>query len=167
MNCIKKIAQGDMDALQNLYEMYKIPVYRLVFSMTKNRDLAEDITQDTFLRIQEKAGTYHQNISEASWIYTIARNLTYDMLRKRSREACEEVDTETLPPSQIGNPENGSYAFLDLIKNLSDKDAEVVSLRIVAELSFKEIGKITKSTSQACSKRYIRALAKLREEWNT
>lgn len=163
---MKKIAHGDMGALQSLYEMYKVPVYRLVLSITKNRDLTEDITQDTFLRIQEKAGNYRQNISEASWIYTIARNLTYDILRKRSRESYEEVDAKILPPSAIGNPENGHYAFLDLIKNLSDKDAEIVSLRIVSELPFKEIGKITNSSPEACNKRYIRALAKLREEWN-
>lgn len=65
-NRIKQIARGDMEALKELYEVYKIPVYRLAFSMIKNRDSAEDITQDTFLKIQEKAGNFHHNTSEAA-----------------------------------------------------------------------------------------------------
>lgn len=166
MNRIKQIAHGDMDALKNLYEIYKTQVYRLAFSMTGNKELSEDITQDTFLRIQERADTYHYNTSEAAWIYAIARNLAYDMLRKRSRESYEEVDAELLElsPSKVGNPESGHYVFLDLIKTLSDKDAEIVSLRILAELSFKEIGQITNASAEACNKRYVRALSKLRKE---
>lgn len=166
MNRINRIAHGDMEALELLYEAYKTPVYRLAFCMTGNRALAEDITQDTFLRIQEKAGTYRHNTSEASWIYTIARNLTYDILRRQRQESLEDTDLLLQLPSAEGNPEAGPYAFLDLIGNLPARDAEIVSLRILADLSFKEIGQITKLSTDACGKRYARALEKLRREMN-
>lgn len=162
MNHIKRIAHGDMEALGTLYEAYKTPVYRLAFSMTGSRVLAEDITQDTFLRIQEKADTYSHNTGEASWIFTIARNLTYDALRRQRRESPEDTDSLLQVPSAEGNPEGGTYAFLDLIGNLPTKDAEIVSLRILGDLSFKEIGRITKLSADACGKRYTRALTKLR-----
>lgn len=164
MNYIKRIAHGDMEALGILYATYKTPVYRLAFSMTGSRVLAEDITQDTFLRIQEKADTYRHNTSEASWIFTIARNLTYDALRRQRRESPEDTDSMLQVPSAEGNPEGGTYAFLDLIGNLPAKDAEIVSLRILGDLSFKEIGRITKLSADACGKRYTRALDKLRRE---
>ena len=164
MNYIKRIAHGDMEALRILYEAYKTPVYRLAFSMTGSRVLAEDITQDTFLWIQEKADTYRHNTSEASWIFTIARNLTYDALRRQRRESIEDTDSLLQVPSAEGNPEGGTYAFLDLIGNLPAKDAEIVSLRILGDLSFKEIGRITKLSADACGKRYTRALNKLRRE---
>ena len=164
MNYIKRIAHGDMEALGILYEAYKTPVYRLAFSMTGSRVLAEDITQDTFLRIQEKADTYRHNTSEASWIFTIARNLTDDALRRQRRESIEDTDSLLQVPSAEGNPEGGTYAFLDLIGNLPAKDAEIVSLRILGDLSFKEIGRITKLSADACGKRYTRALNKLRRE---
>lgn len=164
-NRIKQIARGDMEALKELYEVYKIPVYRLAFSMIKNRDSAEDITQDTFLKIQEKAGNYYHNTSEAAWIFTITRNLTHDLMRKHKAEPLEDTKLQQIPSSE-GNPENGDYVFLDLIAGLSKDDAEVVSLRILAGLSFKEIGKITHATAGACGKRYARALDKLRTEMN-
>ena len=164
MNRIKQIAGGDMQALEALYEAYKIPVYRLAFSLTKNREAAEDITQDTFLRIQEKAGTYRFHPSEAAWIYSIARNLSYDMLRRRRPGLVEDESLLLQIPAKEGNPEQGAYAFVDLISGLSVRDAEVVSLRILADLSFKEIGRITHTTASACGKRYGRALQKLQKQ---
>lgn len=164
MDRIRRIADGDMEALTALYETYKIPVFRLAFSMTKNRDLAEDITQDTFLRIQEKAGTYRRHTGEAAWIYTIARNLVYDAARKGRREPLGDGGMPLELPSAEGNPESSVFVFLDLIGSLSNQDAEVVSLRILAGLSFKEIGRVMHASAGACSKRYTRALEKLRKE---
>lgn len=164
MNRIRQIARGDLDALEELYGLYKVSVYRLAFSLTKSRELAEDLTQETFLRIQEKAGTYRFHTSEAAWIYTIARNLAYDAMRRLRPESALEMDALLQIPSSEGNPEQGSFAFLDMIGSLEQKDAEVVSLRILADLSFKEIGRITHSTAGACTKRYARALEKLRRE---
>ena len=165
MNHIKQIAQGDVTALAALYEAYKAPIYRLALSMTKNRDLAEDITQDTFLKIQEKAKSYRYNGSESAWIYTIARNLAYDRLRQRRADHNTEDETLLLQiPSSEGNPENSEYLFFDLIKSLSAKDSEIVCLRILADLSFKDIGRITHASAGSCSKRYGRALDQLRME---
>lgn len=164
-NRIKQIARGDMEALRELYEAYKVPVYRLAFSMTKNRESAEDITQDTFLKIQEKAGKYHYNTSEAAWIYTIARNLARDWMRRHKPEPLEDEKLQQIPSFE-GNPENGDYVFMDLISCLSKEDTEIVSLRILAGLSFKEIGRVTHATAGACGKRYARALDKLRAEIN-
>lgn len=116
MSYMIRIAQGDMEALKTLYETYKVPVYRQALAMTGSRELAEDITQDTFLRIQEKAHMYHGPGSEAAWIYAIARNITYDILRKRSHETCGGEEALLSVASPEGDPEKGAYSYLDLIR---------------------------------------------------
>lgn len=164
MSNIERIAQGDMEALKLLYEAYKTPVYRMALTMTGSRELAEDITQDTFLRIQEKAHMYRGAGSEAAWIHTVARNITYDVLRKKRHESCEGEEALLSVAARDGNPEEGDYPYLELIRSLSKREAELVSLRILGDLSFREIGKILNCSAASCNRRYNRALQKLRRE---
>lgn len=171
MNYIHKIAMGDMEALETLYEQHKIRVYRLALSMLSDTYLAEDVTQETFLRIQEHASSYRRNISEAAWITTIARNLSYDHLRKRSRETTQSLEQESdvksplvtaLDQQAVENADDASdLYYLDLIAPLTPDEQEIVNLRILADLSWKEIGQITGQQADACRKRYRRALEKL------
>ena len=171
MNYIHKIAIGDMEALEALYETHKVRVYRLALSILGDPYLAEDVTQETFLRIQERASSYRRNISEAAWIATIARNLSYDYLRKRSRETTESLEQETdaksplvaaLNQQAVENTDDSSdLYYLDLISPLTPDEREIINLHILADLSWKEIGQIMGQKSDACRKRYRRALEKL------
>ena len=173
MNLIHRIAKGDREALEKLYEQHKTGVYRLALSLTKDIYLAEDITQETFLRVQEKAGTYRRSGSEAAWLAAIARNLSYDSLRRRSRETDMNPEggdgvTRVLDEISVreGAPdgEAGDLYFLDLLKSLNEREQEVVCLRIHSGLSWPEIGRITGEKKEASRKRYVRALLKLRNQ---
>lgn len=169
MNLLPKIAQGDIHALELLYEQYKTRVYRLALSLTADPYLAEDITQETFLRIQEQSPSYRKQISEAAWIITIARNLSYDHLRRRSREVPQDLTQNesslSLPDESSEHSFSGLY-FLELIKGLSREEKEVICLRILAGLPWKETGQITGQSADACRKRYERALKKLQRQLN-
>lgn len=162
MKLLPKIARGDLHALELLYAQKKTSVYRLVLSMIGDSFLAEDITQETFLRIQEQAETYRNDISETAWIVTIARNLTYDILRRRSREIVNEnavsKDAFVMPDSDG----QSNLMFIDLIKDLSQIEKEIICLRILANLPWHEIGQITGQSADASRKRYARSLKKLR-----
>ncbi len=173
MNLIHRIAKGDREALSKLYEQHKTGIYRLALSLTKDVYQAEDITQETFLRVQEKAETYRRSGSEAAWLFAIARNLAYDSLRRQSREtdinseegdgvlrALEEISARESGPDSAA----GDLYFLDLLKNLSEREQEVICLRIHAGLSWAEIGRITGEKKDAARKRYVRALLKLRNQ---
>lgn len=171
MNHIRQIALGNMEALTTIYEQHKAKVYRLALSMLGDPYLAEDVTQETFLRIQEHASSYRRNISEAAWIATIARNLSYDHLRKRSRETTDNLEQESdiksplvaaLDQQAVENADNASdLYYLDLIAPLAPDEREIVNLRILADLSWKEISQIMGKQADACRKRYQRALEKL------
>lgn len=164
MKLLPKIAKGDLHALELLYEQQKIKVYRLILSITGDSCLAEDITQETFLRVQNQAQTYRKDISETAWIAAIARNLAYDSLRRRRYET---VGIETIPDNAFtvqNVNEQSNIEFLDLIKELSQQEKDVICLRIVADLSWKEIGQITGQSADAERKRYTRSLEKLRSQ---
>ena len=179
MNLLPKIAQGDLQALELLYEQYKTKVYRLALSLTADPYLAEDITQETFLRIQEHAPSYRRDLSETAWIVTIARNLSYDALRRRSREVlgnpAEEIEETDIAYSSAlsraistnidtARDSLSNFYFLELLERLNSQEKEVVCLRILADLPWNEIGRVTGQSADASRKRYTRALKKLRHQ---
>ena len=164
MKLLPKIARGDRAALEQFYAQQKTRVYRLVLSMTGDPYLAEDMTQETFLRVQESAGTYRRDISETAWVVAIARNVTCDVLRRQSREMVNETAVSSREPVLSDTKEQSGFLFLDLIQNLPKAEKELVCLRILAELPWREIGRITGQSADACRKRYARALEKLRKE---
>lgn len=174
MNRMHKIALGDMASLEALYEQHKIKVFRLALSMLGDIHLAEDVTQETFLRIQEHASTYCRDVSEAAWITTIARNLSYDYLRRRGREISHSLEQEPGSKSPLVNALEQHAAersdsisdlyYLNLVATLAPEEREIVNLRILADLSWKEIGRIMELKADACRKRYKRALEKLKDK---
>lgn len=155
---------GDLHALELLYEQQKTRIYRLALSITGDPYLAEDITQETFLRIQNQAPSYRSDISETAWVIMIARNFAYDILRKRGHEI---ISSDAIPSSAFILPddaEQSNLIFLDMIKDLSRQEKEVICLRILAELQWKEIGQITGQSSDASRKRYMRSLKKIHDK---
>ena len=173
MNRIHKIALGDMASLETLYEQHKVRVFRLALSILGDMHLAEDVTQETFLRIQERASTYCRDISEATWITAIDRNLSYDHLRRRGKEISHSLEQESGSQSPLTNAleqhaaERADSAsdlyYLDLVAALDTEEQEIVNLRILIGLSWKEIGQIMELKADACRKRYKRALGKLKD----
>ena len=173
MNRIHKIALGDMASLEALYEQHKIRVFRLALSMLGDIHLAEDVTQETFLRIQEHASAYCRDVSETAWITAIARNLSYDYLRRRGKEISQSLEHEPCSKSPLTNTleqhaseravSNSDLYYFDLVATLAPEEREIVNLRILTGLSWKEIGRIMELKADACRKRYKRALGKLRD----
>lgn len=134
------------------YERYKTGIFRYALSILKDSALAEDVLQETFLKLLTGKYTIQEDKAQA-WLYKVARNLCYDILRKRSRE--QKVRVAAVMES---------YAYIDLIASLDLSEREIVTLKIVGGLTHKEIAKIMGLTEHAAKKRYERAIHKLREE---
>lgn len=134
------------------YERYKTGIFRYALSILKDSALAEDVLQETFLKLLTGKYTIQEDKAQA-WLYKVARNLCYDILRNRNRE--QEVRIAAVMES---------YAYIDLIASLDLSEREIVTLKIVGGLTHKEIAKIMGLTEHAAKKRYERAIHKLREE---
>lgn len=136
------------------YEQYKTGIYRFCLSILQDPHGAEDVLQETFLRLLSGKHVVHEEKIQP-WLYRVARNCCYDILRKRDRE-------QELPPELPHD--DGQFAYIERIAILDLTDREIVTMKILSGMTCKEIGKIMKMTGPAVQKRYERAIKKLKEQ---
>jgi RNA polymerase sigma factor (sigma-70 family) len=158
---VAKVAHGDISALSQLYSCLKRPVFLLAYSVVSDYSLAEDVTQETFLRISEKASTYRPGTNPKAWIFTIARNLALTALRGRK---CEQLSEEQ--PLQTGESiEDIAVTDADFSRAIAVLDSDernIVILKIVASMKHKEIAQIMGISTGDARVRYFRALKKFK-----
>ncbi len=144
----------DQKRIYSWYEQYKNGIFRYALSITKDPQLAEDVLQDTFLKLLSGETPRNPDMAQA-WLYRVARNLCLDHLRRCKREQ---------PHAQIPSEGQNQYAYIELISSLSPKEQEIVTLKIVGGLSHGEIGAVLGISAKAAQKRYERAIAALRKQ---
>jgi len=142
------------DLVYELYEQTKTGIFRFALSILKDPSLAEDVLQESFLRLLSGRGSPAPG-KETAYLYRMARNICYDVLRKRKRET-EEILNAPAPAE--------NWEFMELIEPLSCKEREIVALKILGGLTHREIARVTGTTTAGAKKRYERAIAKLRSE---
>ena len=156
----------------NLSEQYD-KIYRYCYFKVKNACLAEDLTQETFLRYFAQTSYVHRG-KELAYLYTIARNLCADFYRKPQKAGAEgdffRTGHRQLTEKCSENPMEHVETALHLqmaVEKLSPKQQEVILLRYVNQLSVKEICKITglsRSSEYRMEKEALGRLKKMLEE---
>ena len=162
---IKRVAQRDMEAMRLLYEQNKNAVYRYALSLLRDSGVAEDITQEVFIRVLQHADQYRLESSPKTWIMSIARNTALRRRQKIMREAdligsYEEI---TLLEDRSAAPESDS--FYDIIASLDAQTQEIITLHIAGSLKFREISLILNLTESAVRKRFSRAMKLLKRHF--
>jgi RNA polymerase sigma-70 factor (ECF subfamily) len=95
--CMELLGRGDQTALARLYDRYAALVYALLLRMTQDAGLAEDLTQEVFLKVWRNAHLYESSRgSLEAWLVTVARNVALDHLRSKRERQRRREDTETL-----------------------------------------------------------------------
>lgn len=160
---ITRIAQGDMQALSELYDALYSPVFALVLSLVKNPNVAADLTQDTFLHVHSSAGRFRPNGNGSAWVLKIARNLALDYFRKHHREV-NDTNLEYLASGDnlISQAED-RITLNDIMKALSPEEREVIVLKSQG-YSHREIAEITETPEGTTRWRYSQALKRLRRD---
>ncbi len=82
---IRKIASGDINAFKKLFEQYQASVFNLCYKFARNRQEAEDLCQDVFLKIYRAAHTFRQQCHPSTWIYRVTVNLCLNYKRRKNR----------------------------------------------------------------------------------
>lgn len=157
------IAAGDRESLAELYSRTRAAVYGLALSYLRNGQDAQDVTQDTFVRIWEKAGQYRPQGKPLSWMLAIARNLALMKLRSaRSTDLLPEEEWVLVPAP--GSPLTAEDRhLLELAVNaLADDERRVVMLHAVAGLKHREIADLLEMPLATVLSKYHRALKKLK-----
>jgi RNA polymerase sigma-70 factor (ECF subfamily) len=149
-------AQGNNSAFDVLLNRYKSSIHSYIYFIVRNKDLAEDIFQETFVKviITIKQGRYTDNGKFKAWITRIAHNLIIDYFRQeRSENTISNDDVEVdlfnnskLCDSTIEDAMIRGQVLSDvkkLVKHLPDNQREVLEMRYYQDLSFKEIADLT------------------------
>ena len=136
------------------YEQYKTGIYRYALSILKDPNGAEDVLQETFLRLLSGKYVVREEKIQA-WLYRVARNYCYDLLRKRERE-------QDLPPEL--SVHEGQFAYIERIAVLDITDREIVTMKVLSGMTCREIGNVMRMTASSVQKRYERAIKKLKEQ---
>ena len=97
-----RVKQGEGGALAELVEKYKQPVMNVVYRMLRDATEAEDLAQNVFVQVYKSAHRYEVSAKFSTWLFTIARNLCLNEIRRRSRHPADSMDVPH--PEQDGQP---------------------------------------------------------------
>ena len=158
-----------MQNIEEIYKKYFETVNKYLFCLTHNRNIAEELTQETFYRAVQKIDSFQNKCKMSVWLCQIAKNLWFDELRK-NKKIDHITEEQFLLIKDVNETENIAISNdnkLELYKKLQkldDKTREVVYLRITGELSFKEIGNILNRTESWARVTFYRGKQKLKED---
>ncbi len=128
--------------IEELYKNYSKLVFGVIYSILKNTDETEDVLQNVFIKLFRLDNEKLPTKSHLIWLYSVAKNETINYIKKHSKEKCfENLYEISDKDTEIEKALDKEY-FNNLIKNLPKKQQEILSLKIVSNLSFKEIANI-------------------------
>lgn len=167
---------GEILAFDEIVRRYKDALMNFVYRFLGDTSEAEDIVQETFLRVFRNKRAYKKIAKFSTWIYTIAGNLAKTELRKRKKRNLYsisdmgyedkdfEITDKTMSPESKTNTRMFEEIIQKEIEHLSPKFREVIILRDIQELSYEEISKIIKVPLGTVKSRVNRARLRLQEK---
>lgn len=158
------VAAGDREALSGFYARTRTAVYGLALSYLRSGHDAEDVTQDTYLKVWDSAGTYRPQGKPMAWLLTITRNLS--LMRIRSRDKVVDMpqeDWNTLAAENSAVTAEDRQVLTAALYGLTDQERRVVLLHAVSGLKHREIAQILEMPLATVLSKYHRALKKLRD----
>jgi len=165
---MRRVQKDEYDAFQELVDRYKTRLVNVIYRMLNDQNEAEDLVQETFLRVWTHRQDYDFSYCLSTWIYTIALNLAKNELRKRRKfkffsllemtEKGLELPDPKLGPSALGHMLEGA------IGKLPGKYKEAFLLRDVEQLPYEEVAQILGVPLGTVKSRVNRARAVLKDE---
>ena len=173
---------GEARAFEALVRRHRAPVFNFILRYTGQRARAEDLLQETWLKVVRSAVEYEPRARFTTWVYTIARNLCVDSARKESYRQADSLDAPAsasdegdgralgeMLPDGGNSPERGAHnarlrPMLErALSSLPDEQREVFILREYSGIAFKEIAQVTNTAENTVKSRMRYALEGLRK----
>ncbi|NOS69392.1 MAG: sigma-70 family RNA polymerase sigma factor [Verrucomicrobia bacterium] len=177
-----RLAAGHDAALNDLMERHATPLFRFLCRMLNNEDDANDMAQETFVRVFQARASFDPNKKFSTWFFTIAANLARNQIRWRTRHPNVSLDAETNPgdqplastlaatgptPKEHALTTERAAAIRTAVNNLPEDMREAIVLCEWEELSMAEAATILEVTPKAIESRLYRARQILRERLKT
>lgn len=154
-----------MQPMEEIYQQYARTVYRYLLRMTRDENLAEELTQETFYQAIRTSDRFDGSCAVSTWLCGISRKVlaTY----RRKHPALEDVDEQVIAAPSAEQDALDRQSQLELLRRvhaLPEPGREVLYLRLYGGLSFREIGEIQGKTENWARVTFYRAKEKLRKD---
>lgn len=166
---VQRAQHGDKEAYGEIYKLYQKKIYRFSYYMMQNQELAEDITQNTFIKawLALPSFSFSKNGTIQAYLFKIARNLSIDYQRKK-KEISLEVIADVMPSEEnleeIVERREEQEIVSKALKTLDEDEKQIVVLRYFEDMSYEEISKVVGKNEGAIRVQLHRILKKLKEE---
>lgn len=172
------LRQGDIVLLQALVEQYQYRLVRYLIYLFGGRDEVDDLVQETWLRVLERGSSYNGRSRFEPWLFTIARNLAFDRMRKRRDISIDSNDDAAQdvvvlqPVSNVSSPfvlaarTEDAQRLARSLQSLQPIYREALVLRFQEDLSLQEIADVVGAPVTTVASRIYRALATLRAQFD-
>ena len=157
---IHSVAAGDAGALEKIFIGMKDAVFTYALTYVKSRAAAEDVLQDTMLKVWRNAKDYKNSGSARAWVLVIARNTAVDAVRRVSREIPFDDGLEETALSYAPDEARGELA--GMLEQLAPADRRIVLLHAVAGLKHREAAKLLNLPLGTVCRRYAQSVSRLR-----
>ncbi|RKN66134.1 RNA polymerase sigma factor [Paenibacillus ginsengarvi] len=156
------MARGDITPLRLLYDQLRSAVFSLALAILKDRQAAEDVLQETFVRVYERAASYRPGTNPKAWVVAIARNLAYDAYRHMKRAGPGEENKQV---ARDGHTSESAIVqrmeLLDALLRLGETERQIVVMHALAGLKHREIGKELGIPAATVRWKYRQSLSRL------
>lgn len=159
--------EGNKIKFDEVYEQYGNVVFGYLMRLCKDKGTAEDLLQETFCQAVRCAKKYDGSCSVTTWLCSIAKNLWFQELRKKDKNQWEVLDESLISgepaPEEALVIQTQALDVLQQIHSLPEKEKEVVLLRALGSLSFREIGQVMEKSENWARVTFFRAKQKIKE----
>ena len=170
---VRGLRRRDPDVLDKLIDQYQYRLFRYLLSITADRETAEDVFQETWIRVLDRGGQYDGRARFETWLFTIARHLVIDLARRKKLESLDALtDPERVQPFEAvaGDPSpadllSGREDAATVQASLARLPAihrEVLLLRFQEDLGLEEIAAVLEAPLSTVKSRLYRGLEQLR-----
>ena len=178
VDMLRAVLAGDTTAYRGLVEKYQGRVYSMTYGMLRNREDACDVTQEAFVKAYNNLESFRLESSFYTWLYRIAMNLAIDLLRKRKRRGTTSFDEDIAAKDTDGGIADIHHGdsprkalerkqlfkrIMDAMERLPDDQRQVVLLRELDGLSYKEIAEVMQIPEGTVMSRLFYARKKLQK----
>jgi RNA polymerase sigma-70 factor (ECF subfamily) len=161
-----KIADGNQGAMSDIIDKWKNGLFRFFDRSLRNKADAEDLTQRVFIRIYQSASRYKPKAKFSTYLFTVARNLLIDEIKKRNRAQVSSYDDDWINFNK-GERDNGIKEWQEILdvamQEMPEYHSTAILLRVQRELSYREIAKIMKVSESRVKTWIFRARVHLKE----
>lgn len=167
LELVVRLKDGDMSAFDKFYELTKKTVFYNIYSVTQNHMVSEDILQDVYIKFLETLKKVKTNVSPLGYMMKISKNMAIDYVRKYKKELhFDQYENEEVYGFTEDKIDYSDHLILEMKKILSDFELKVVLMRVLQDMTHKEIAESLNKPIGTITWTYNQAIKKLKEGLN-